>query len=80
LWHARYRGRDPLPADLVQRIQTHYYAAIISDESLDFEMEPELQALIRANYRVGETLVPSDAPPTLTGVVVRPMIIHVPRS
>jgi 4-amino-4-deoxy-L-arabinose transferase-like glycosyltransferase len=80
LWHARYRGRDPLPADLVQRIQTHYYAAIISDESLDFEMEPELQALIRANYRVGETLVPSDAPPTLTGVVVRPMIVHVPRS
>jgi hypothetical protein len=80
LWHARYRGRDPLPADLVQRIQTHYYAAIISDESLDFEMEPELQALIRANYRVGETLVPSDAPPTLTGVVVRPMVVHVPRS
>lgn len=80
LWHARFRGRDPLPADLIDRIQNHYYAAIISDESQDFEAEPELAALIKANYRVSETLAPSEAPPTLTGVVVRPTIVYIPRS
>jgi hypothetical protein len=79
LWHARYRGQEPLPADLVDRIQHHYYAAIISDESEDFETDPALMALIEANYMPAETLLPADAPPTLTGVVVRPRVVYVPR-
>ena len=56
LWHARWRGRDPLPADFVARIQNRDYSAIISDQSPYFETEPALLALIDANYVLSETL------------------------
>jgi hypothetical protein len=79
MWHARWRGRDPLPTDFVERIRSRRYAAIISDESEFFEMEPALVDLIEANYARGEGLTAFDAPPTLTGLVVRPRIMYVPR-
>ncbi len=80
LWHARWRGRDPLPPDFVQRIENQYYAAIISDESEYFETEPALVELIEANYVRGEELTESDAPSTLSGVVTRPREVYVPRE
>ncbi|MEZ4771336.1 MAG: hypothetical protein R2844_23320 [Caldilineales bacterium] len=79
LWHARWRGRDPLPADLVERIENREYAEIISDESPYFETEPALMALIDANYVPLRQLAPQDAPATLNGLVVRPQTIYVPR-
>ena len=79
MWHARWRGRDPLPTDLVERIRSRHYAAIISDESEFFEMEPALIDLIEANYARGEGLTVFDAPSTLTGVEVRPRTVYVPR-
>ncbi|HLF26102.1 MAG TPA: glycosyltransferase family 39 protein [Anaerolineae bacterium] len=77
-WHARERGVLPLPGDLVDRLQSRYYAAIISDESL-FETDPPLAELLEAYYVRSELLTESDAPPTLTGMVVRPQVVYVPR-
>lgn len=79
LWHARWRGRDPLPADLVERIQNREYAEIISDESPYFETEPALMALIDATYVPLRQLSPQEAPATLNGLVVQPQTIYVPR-
>ncbi len=78
LWHARERGQLPLPQDLVDRFKNHYYAAVISDQSL-FETEPALQRLLDTYYRPAETLTMDDAPPTNTGLIVRPAVIYVPR-
>ncbi len=78
LWHARGRGALPLPDDLVNRIQNHFYDAIVSDGSA-FETEPDLQALISDHYYLAESLDTSEAPSTTTGVVVRPAEIYVPR-
>lgn len=79
LWHARWRGREPLPADLVSRIRTRSYAAIVSDDSEWFETDPELVSLIEAHYAPSQRLSDSDAPPTLSGIVVRPRRIFTPR-
>lgn len=78
LWHARERGQLPLPQDFVDRLKNHHYAAIISDQSL-FEIEPALQQLLDTYYRPAETLTLDDAPPTNTGLIVRPAVIYVPR-
>jgi hypothetical protein len=79
LWHARWRGRDPLPADLAARIRNRQYSAIISDQSPYFETEPALLALIEANYVLSATLDTQDSPPTMSGLVVRPKVIYTPR-
>jgi hypothetical protein len=79
LYHARWRARDPLPADLVARIQNHYYAAIISDESPFFETEPALLNLLETYYERTE-LPPSESPRTLSGPIVRPKIIYTPKA
>jgi 4-amino-4-deoxy-L-arabinose transferase-like glycosyltransferase len=78
LWHARERGAQPLPQDLVERIKNHYYAVIISDNSL-FETEPALQQLLHTYYQPAQTLEPDDAPATLTGMVVWPAVVYVPK-
>jgi hypothetical protein len=79
LWHARQRGEEPLPNDFVNRIQNHYYSAILSDES-SFEKQPDLRELITTYYIQTETLSPNQAPPTMTGVVVRPKAIYLPKQ
>jgi hypothetical protein len=79
LWHARFRGGEPLPADLVARIRDRHYAAIISDQSPYFETEPALMELIDRYYQPSEPLTPADAPPTLSGLVVRPRVVYVPK-
>jgi hypothetical protein len=78
LWYVRQRGELPLPDDFVNRIESHYYSAIISDESF-FETQPDLHELITTYYIQTETLNLSNAPPTITGVVVRPKVIYVPK-
>lgn len=78
LWYVRDRGAYPFPDDFVQRLQTKYYRAIISDES-DFETEPALKELLAENYPSTELLAPADAPATTTGVVVRPMVVYRPK-
>jgi hypothetical protein len=80
LWHARFRARDPLPADLVDRIESHYYAMIISNESADFEQEPALVALLNTYYTPVETLSPAESPPTLSGPFSWPQVIYVPKG
>lgn len=78
LWYlSHYRGL-PLPDDFVQRIQTQHYAAIVSDES-SFETEPAIADLIRSYYAPAVTLNADEAPPTLTGVTVRPQVIYRPK-
>jgi len=79
LWYVRERGQRPLPADFVRRIQGQYYSAIISDESF-FETEPVLQDLIEKYYAKSQILAVSEAPPTTTGMAVRPQVIYLPRQ
>jgi hypothetical protein len=80
LWHARWRGRDPLPADLVARLESQGFAAIISDESEYFETDPALRDLLAITYRLGQVLPRAESPPTLSGMVVRPQVVYVPRA
>jgi hypothetical protein len=79
LWHARWRGRDPLPDDLIDRLQRGYYAAIVSDETL-FETDPPLRALIEAHYTRSEILADAESPPVLAGMFARPRVVYVPRN
>jgi len=79
LWYVRHRGELPLPDDFVNRIQSHYYSAIISDES-SFETQPDLQKLIDRYYFQAEILNLSEAPTTMTGVIVHPKVIYHPKQ
>ena len=79
LWHARWRGRDPLPADFVARIQNRDYSAIISDQSPYFETEPALLAPDRCQLRTERNtghpgLAADDERPDRS-----PRVIYVPR-
>ena len=78
LWYVRHRGELPLPDDFVNRIQSHYYSEIISDES-SFETPSDLQKLITRYYIEDEVLNLSEAPTTLTGVIVHPKVIYRPK-
>ncbi|MCB8946192.1 MAG: glycosyltransferase family 39 protein [Ardenticatenaceae bacterium] len=78
LWHARQRGQEPLPPDLVARIEQQQYQLIISDESLYFETEPALLNLLNQYYH-SEPMDMALSPPTLSGVVVRPLLIYKPK-
>ena len=77
MWYVRDRGELPLPDDFVSRLSDHYYAAIISDESV-FETDPAVHDLLLTNYAPAETLDASQAPATNTGVVVRPELVYRP--
>ena len=77
LWYVRDRGALPVPADFERRIETHYYAAIITDQS-DFEVEPALHGLLTSYYVQAAALDPNQAPATLVGVVVRPQLLYQP--
>jgi hypothetical protein len=79
LWHARWRGRDPLPPDLVDRIESGYYALIVSDESAIFETEPALQALIAGAYVAEEVGAGPLGPATINGLAVQPQVVYVRR-
>ena len=79
LWYVRHRGELPLPDDLVDRLQSHYYSVIISDES-SFETQPDLQKLINTYYIQAEILHLSESPTTLTGVIVHPKVIYHPKQ
>ena len=78
IWYVRHRGELPLPNDFVLRIQGHYYSAIISDESF-FETQPDLHQLLTTHYAPTKVLSSGGAPPTITGVVVRPKLIYLPK-
>lgn len=80
LWHARFRARDPLPADFVSRIENQYYTMIISNQSNNFENEPALLALLEMYYTPLETLPANQSPPTLSGPLIRPRLIYVPKT
>ncbi len=80
LWHARQRGVDPLPPDLVVLIEQQHFAQIISDESDFFETEPAFLELLLAHYVAAETLPPAQSPPTLNEPVIRPLTIYLPRQ
>jgi hypothetical protein len=77
LWYVRERGALPLPDDFVSRLQNHYYAAIISDESF-FEIEPTLVGLITKYYVLAETLPLASTPLAPVGMAVRPQVIYLP--
>lgn len=79
LWHARRRGRDPLPDDLAGWIRDQKAAMIIADESDYFETDPAWVGLLNTYHRPAATLTDNEAPPTLTGVVVRPRTVYLPR-
>ena len=79
LWYVRHRGELPLPDDFVNRIQSHYYSVIISDESY-FETQPDFQKLITAYYAEDEMLNLGEAPTTMTGVIVQPKVIYYPKQ
>lgn len=78
VWYAYKRGGMPMPGDLVARLNSKYYAALVSDDSV-FESDPAIVALIDANYTRGEILEPSESPPTVTGLVLRPTFVYHPK-
>jgi len=78
LWYVRHRGDLPLPEDFVDRIKSHYYSEIISDESF-FETQPDLRRLITAYYS-DQTLTASESPRTNTGVIVQPKVVYLPKE
>jgi hypothetical protein len=78
LWHARHRGRDPLPADFIGRIASQQYGLVISDDSDFFEKDPSLQNLLQAYYREARRLATKESPPTLSGPIIRPLIVYEP--
>ncbi len=78
LWYVRDRGVLPVPADFEARIETHYYSAIITDQS-DFEVEPAVHGLLTSYYVQAFAFEPGQAPATMVGVVVRPELIYRPR-
>ncbi len=80
LWHARQRGAEPLPADLVTLIEQRWFTQIISDESDFFETEPAFLELLLTHYEVSETLPSKQSPPTLNEPVIRPLTIYIPRK
>jgi hypothetical protein len=79
LWHARQRGAAPLPPDLVALIEQQQFAQIISDESDYFETEPAFVALLLTHYEAAEILPLEQSPQTLSGPVIRPLAVYVPR-
>lgn len=79
LWHARRRGVDPLPADLIMLIENQQFAQIISDESDFFETEPLFLELLQTHYEIVGTLPPDLSPPTLSGPIIRPLTVYAPR-
>ena len=79
LWYVRHRGELPLPPDFVDRIKTQYYSEIISDGS-SFETDTALQTLLTTYYVPAQSLRYDQAPPTNTGVVVRPSLVYLPRQ
>lgn len=79
LWLARWKGEEPLPDDLVMRIENHYYSEIISDGTSPFESDPTLVSLLQRYYILHRAIPSSESPYTLTGVIVRPKQIYVPK-
>lgn len=79
LWHARLRGEQPLPDDLVARLKNQTYAAIISDEHPLFEQEPVLAELLHTYYEPHDLALYTPAPPLLSGLITRPQVIYLPR-
>ncbi len=78
LWYVYEREDAALPEDFAERLRTHYYAVIISDETL-FETDPAIRQLLEAYYVQTETLAASESPPTLTGMFARPTVIYTPK-
>jgi hypothetical protein len=79
MWYVRDRGALPVPADFEQRIETHYYSAIITDQS-DFEIDPALHGLVNSYYVQAGAFDATQAPATMVGVVVRPQLLLRPRQ
>jgi len=78
IWYIHKLGALPLPLDFVARVQSHDYAAIISDNG-PFETESDLQQLLLTYYRPADNLQPDEAPATITGIVIRPRVLYAPR-
>lgn len=79
IWYVRHRGELPIPNDFRSRIRNHYYSEIISDESF-FETQPDFYQLLRTYYVPSKKLNSAEAPPTITGVIVRPKLIYLPKG
>ncbi len=75
LWHLHHWLNEPWPNDLLTRLETRYYSAIISAESL-FETGPEIYPLLITNYPITQTLT---TPSTLTGLPIRPQTLYLPQ-
>ena len=78
IWYEKQWQDVPFPKDFVERIQSQYYAAIISDETL-FETDPDVQRLITTYYSPTGTLAASESPPAVTGMFARPTVIYTPK-
>jgi hypothetical protein len=61
-------------------IEKQQFAQIISDESDYFETEPAFLELLLAHYHVVETLLPEQSPKMMSGPIVRPLTVYVPRQ
>lgn len=79
LWHARHRGADPLPDDLLAMLETQQFTQIISDESDYFEKEPAFLELLLTYYEPASLLGEEQSAATLSGPVIRPLTLYIPR-
>jgi hypothetical protein len=78
LWSLHFWLHEPLLPDFVERIQSHYYAAIISDES-PTEVDPDIQALLTSYYTVAEKIDKAESPFSPVGMPVRPQVVYLPK-
>lgn len=72
LWHLHHWLNEPWPTDLVTRLETRYYSAVISAESF-FETDSPLHPLLLTHYPITQTLV---APSTLSGLPIQLQILY----
>jgi len=78
LWSLHFWLHEPLLPDFVERIQSHYYTAIISDES-PTELDPDIQALLTSYYTVAEKIDKAESPFSPVGMPVRPQVVYLPK-
>jgi hypothetical protein len=75
VWYTHKRGNLPLPEDLIARLNSKFYSALITDEDLS-ESEPEVAHLIDENYLLPEKLDYNFSPPSLTGLDQHPSFLY----
>lgn len=75
LWHLHHWLHQPWPTDLLTRLETRYYSAVLSAETF-FETDSPIHQSLLTNYPFTQTLT---APSTLTGLPIQTQTLYLPQ-